>query len=161
MTDNTIATGPLRGHSRVNALIGIWGLYQMIVGLYFIFLRPSLLPEDLRAAATTIGALQGAAPSLESWLHRVFWVLGGQMAATGALLCGAALRLGRNNRPTKIEMLAYVVAGLFSVVLMSGVNFALNSDFRWLLVAQVLLWLSAMVVLGRGAFIPARSTLHE
>ena len=50
------------------ALLGAWGFYQVIAGLYFIFLRPSLLPEDLRASVTTLEAVRGAAPGIETWL---------------------------------------------------------------------------------------------
>lgn len=131
------------------ALLCGWGLYQLIAGLYFIFVRPSLLPEDLRAAATTLEAVRAAAPRLETWLNWVFAVLGGQMAASGVLLVGAAISVLRGHRPDTPEMMTYVAAGLFSVALMSGVNFALGSDFRWFLVAPTGVWLAAMIVPGR------------
>ena len=134
------------------ALLGVWGLYQLIAGLYFIFFRPSLLPEDLRAAATTLEGVQAAAPRLEAWLDWVFAVLGGQMAAAGVLLLGAAVSVYGGRRPDKIGMVAYVAAGLLSVTLMSGVNFALGSDFRWFLVIPVMLWMAATIFLGRQAF---------
>ena len=134
------------------ALLGVWGLYQIIAGLYFIFIRPSLLPEDLRAAATTLEGIYAAAPRLEAWLDWVFVVLGGQMAASGALLLGAAVSVYRGRRRDRIGMVAYVAAGLMSVTLMSGVNFALGSDFRWFLVLPVILWMAATIFLGRQAF---------
>lgn len=134
------------------ALLGVWGLYQVFVGLYFIFIRPSLLPEDLRAVATTLEAAQAAAPHLEAWLNWVFAVMGGQMAALGVLLLGAAVGVFRGRRPDRIAMAAYVAAGLLSVTLMSGVNFALVSDFRWFLVMPVVVWLVAMIFLAKQAF---------
>lgn len=134
------------------ALLAAWGVYQVTTGLYFIFVRPSLLPEDLRAAATTLAAIRAAAPRLEVWLDYVFAVLGGQMAASGVLLLSLATRVFRGHRTSKVEFGAYVAAGLLSVTLMSGVNFALGSDFRWFLVVPVILWLAAMVFLGRRAF---------
>ena len=134
------------------ALLGAWGFYQMLAGLYFIFLRPSFLPEDLRASATTLEAVRGAAPRIEPWLQWVFAVLGGQMAACGALLIGGAFSVVRGRRPERLEMTAYAVAGFLSVVLMSGVNFALASDFRWLLVVPVILWLAALITVGRLTF---------
>lgn len=137
------------------ALLGVWGLYQVGAGLYFIFIRPSLLPEDLRAAATSLEAVQAIAPHLEAWLDWVFVVMGGQMAASGVLLLGATVGVYRGHRSDRIAMAAYVAAGLLSVTLMSGVNFALESDFRWLLVMPVVLWLAAMILLGRQAFGPA------
>jgi len=122
------------------------------VGLYFIFLRPSFLPEDLRASATSLDAVRGAAPGLEAWLQWVFAVLGGQMAACGAVLFGSAFGLWRGRRPGREEVGAYLVAGLLSVVLMSAVNFTLGSDFRWLLVVPVILWIAALIAVGRRAF---------
>ena len=131
------------------ALLGAWGFYQVIAALYFIFFRPNLLPEDLRASATTLEAIHSAAPGLEAWLNWVFAVLGGQMAASGVLLLGAAFRVLRGHRPGRVEVATYVAAGLSSVILMSGVNFALGSDFRWFLVAPVVLWLAVIIVLSR------------
>ena len=131
------------------ALLAALSAYQVILGLYFMFVRPSLLPEDLRASATTIDAIRGAAPGLETWLGWVFAVLGGQMAASGVLLAGAAFRVAHGQRPGKVELASYGAAGLLSVALMSGVNFAIGSDFRWFLVAPVMLWLAVMITLGR------------
>jgi len=133
------------------ALLGAWGMYQIILGLYFIMSRPSFLPEDLRAAATTLEAVRGAAPGIEGWLQLVFLVMGGQMAAVGVLVMGAAFSVARGRRLIRWEPCVYAATGLLSVVLMSGVNFALGSDFRWLLMAPALLWLSAIMILGRGA----------
>lgn len=134
------------------ALLGAWGFYQLLVGLYFIFLRPSFLPEDIRASGTTLEAVRGAAPGIEAWLQWVFAVLGGQMAAVGVLVIGGAISIGQGRRPKQAEVGAYAVAGALSVVVMSGVNFALVSDFRWLLVAPAILWLAAIILLGRRAF---------
>lgn len=138
------------------ALMGTWGLYQVLAGLYFIFIRPSLLPEDLRAAATSLEALSAAAPNLEGWLQLVFIVLGGQMAAVGVLLIGAANRVRQGARLRNAEVWIYAATGVLSVALMSGVNFVLGSDFRWHLVAPVLVWLFAMLTLSARCF--ARST---
>lgn len=49
----------------------------MGIGIYFIFLRPPLLPEDARYMDTTLAEIQAAAPGLVRWLQKVFWVLGG------------------------------------------------------------------------------------
>ena len=152
MTDSDRAIHDNPNRRLAPVLLGMWGVYQLVAGLYFILVRPSLLPEDLRAAATTLEALHTAAPGLEAWLNLVFTVLGGQLAASGVLLLGAAVRVGRGHRPGKVETVTYVVAGLLSVTLMSGVNFALGSDFRWLLIVPVILWLAAVIVLGRPAF---------
>jgi|GEM_PF-383682 len=134
------------------ALLGAWGMYQVILGVYFIMSRPSFLPEDLRAAATTLEAVRGAAPGIEGWLQLVFLVMGGQMAAVGVLVMGAAFSVAQGRRLTRWQLCVYVATGLLSVVLMSVVNFALVSDSRWLLIAPALLWLSAIMILGREAF---------
>lgn len=146
----------LRHRQLPAALIGTWGLYQVLAGLYFIFIRPSLLPEDLRAAVTSLEALRTAAPNLEGWLQLVFTVLGGQMAAVGVLLICAANRIRGGARLQNTEIWVYAAAGVLSVALMSGVNFVLGSDFRWHLVAPVLIWLFALVTLSSHSF--ARST---
>ena len=138
------------------ALMGLWAIYQTIAGLYFIFVRPSHLPEDLRAAATSLRAINAAAPHIETWLNWVFDVLGGQMAALGVLVLGAAVSVLRGHRPGTVEMVTFVTAGLLSVTLMSGVNFALGSDFRWFLVAPVIVWLAAMILLGRRVWAAQR-----
>ena len=127
------------------------GLYQALAGLYFIFIRPSLLPEDLRAVVTTVAAVHTAAPRLEAWLASVFVVLGGQMAASGVLLLGTAVSFFQGHRSGKVGMVTHVAAGLLSVTLMSRVNFALGSDFRWFLVMPVIVWLAAMIFLSRQA----------
>ena len=133
------------------ALLGAWGLYQLLAGLYFIFLRPGFLPEDIRASGTSLEAVRSAAPGIEAWLQWVFAVLGGQMAAVGVLVMGGAVSIWQGRRPKRTEVGAYAVAGAFSVVVMSGVNFALVSDFRWLLVAPVILWVAAIISLWRRA----------
>ena len=133
------------------ALLGAWSLYQLLAGIYFIFLRPSFLPEDMRASGTSLEAVRSAAPGIEAWLQRVFAVLGGQMVAVGVLVIGGAVSIGQGRDPMRTEVVAYAVAGAFSVVVMSGVNFALVSDFRWLLVAPVILWLAAIIFLWRRA----------
>lgn len=133
------------------ALLGAWGLYQVLAGLYFIILRPGFLPEDMRASGTSLEAIRSAAPGIEAWLRWVFAVLGGQMAAVGVLVIGGAVTIGQGRRPKQTDVCAYAVAGAFSVVVMSGVNFALVSDFRWLLVAPVILWVAAIFSIWRRA----------
>lgn len=67
-------------------------------------------------------------------------VLGGQMAALGVLLAVFAVRLARRNAMNSRELVLLGLAGALSVALMSAVNFALGSTFRWLLVLPVLTW---------------------
>lgn len=117
----------------------VCGFYLVALGLYFIFLRPALLPEDSRYIGSSLEAIRIAVPGLERWLGLVFKVMGGFMVATGALTVLAACHwLAKRERGT---FAALVVAGSASVGLMSAINFLLHSDFRWLLLLPALLWL--------------------
>jgi hypothetical protein len=133
--DPRLETSRLRAPAA--GLIGLWGAYQIALGVYFIALRPPLLPEDLRYVGLGRQAL-AALPRLEPWLHLVFTVLGGQMAAVGMLATAAALRIGRHREASVVsEALLLGMAGALSAGLMSAVNFTLGSDFRWPLILPV------------------------
>jgi phage shock protein PspC (stress-responsive transcriptional regulator) len=66
-------------------LLGGCGLVLIGIGLYFSWWRPALLPEDTRYIGAGLGELLSVAPGMGRWLHRVFWVLGGYITATGIL----------------------------------------------------------------------------
>ena len=42
---------------------------------------------------------------------------------------------------------ALALAGLSSVILMSAINFAIDSDFKWLLLAPAVLWAAGTATL--------------
>ena len=107
-------------------------------------MRPSLLPEDAHFMGTTIAQIQGAVPGLERWLQKVFLVLGGFMVSTGAL----AVFVAAVVMPQRWKGTSWVIglSGALGVVLMSATNFALHSDFRWLLLAHALVWLAGLVM---------------
>lgn len=130
--------------------IGLCGVYQVALGIYFIAFRPSFLPEDLRFFGATREILGAALPRLETWLHLVFTVPGGQMAAVGMLVIAAALRLGYRRAIGRGEFVLLAAAGALSVGLMTAVNFALESDFRWLLTVPVSLWALGLVLGARN-----------
>jgi hypothetical protein len=121
------------------------GIWLIGLGLYFIFLRPALLPEDLRYIGTSPGEIQSAMPGLESWLHRVFTVMGGFM--TGAGLLTILVAMNASAAREKWTWIVLAVAGLFTVGTMSLTNFQLNSDFKWLLLIPSLLWAIGLVLL--------------
>lgn len=130
-------------------LLTVCALVQFGLGLYFIVLRPPLLPEDMRY----LGLAHASTADLtawRSWLNLVFTVMGGQMAAVGALAGALALRY-RATSPSRGEVALLLAAGLVSAGVMSGVNFALGSDFKWVLLAPPVLWLAAGVSLLRAA----------
>ena len=121
----------------------VCGLWLVTLGLYFLFLRPALLPEDSRYIGSSIEALRAAAPGLERWLGQVFNVMGGFMVATGAMTVLVACRfLSRRERGTFAGL---SVAGAASVGLMSATNFLLHSDFQWPLLLPALLWLFGLM----------------
>jgi hypothetical protein len=121
----------------------VCGFYLVALGLYFIVLRPALLPEDPLYIGSSLEAIRAAVPGLERWLGLVFNVMGGFMVAAGALTVLAAYRfLAKRERGT---FTALAVAGGASVGLMSATNFALHSDFRWLLLLPAILWLIGLV----------------
>lgn len=119
------------------------GLWLVILGIYFLILRPALLPEDPRFMGASIETLRVAAPGLERWLNLVFNVMGGFMIAAGSLTMLVACRyLAIRARGT---LAALILAGTASVGLMSAINFMLHSDFRWLLLVPAMLWLIGTV----------------
>lgn len=120
-------------------VFAVCGLWMALLGAYFIFLRPALLPEDPRFMGTSLEALRTVAPGLERWLGHVFNVMGGFMVAAGVLTTLVAWRFLAARASGAFPTM--IVAGLFSVALMSATNFMLGSDFRWVLLTPALLWL--------------------
>lgn len=124
-------------------LFAAYGLWMVLLGAYFMLLRPALLPEDLHFMGTSIEALRAAVPSIERWLDHVFNVMGGFMIAAGVMTMHVAWQFLANR---SIEtLMALTVGGLSGVLLMSVTNFMLHSNFRWLLVMPVLLWVAGLV----------------
>ena len=123
-------------------IIAACGLWHVGLGMYFIFLRPPLLPEDLRYLGVDAAALQVAVPGLGRWLGQVFTVMGGFMAGAGLLIS----YFGWTVMPMRLRgtALALVATGAATLGLMSAVNFALHSDFRWLLVLPPIAWAAAV-----------------
>ena len=52
--------------------MALGGAVLMLLGLYFLFVRPPLLPEDLRAVGTTLAQRDAAIPGLARRLRHVF-----------------------------------------------------------------------------------------
>lgn len=113
-------------------------------GLYFIFLRPPLLPEDLRFMGTSVTTIQASFPGLLMWLRRVFLVLGGFMFTTGVLTCYLSLSSFPQWGPGAAAIAA--LTGLTSIGWMTAVNFMIDSDFKWLLLAFNVPWVLALVL---------------
>ena len=120
------------------------GIWMVLLGFYFMFLRPSLLPEDLRYMGISLGEIRSATPGLERWLHRVFTVMGGFMTGVGLLTILVAMKVSDVGEKWSWIILASV--GLFTVGTMSLTNFLLNTDFKWLLLVPSLLWIIGLVL---------------
>ncbi len=132
----------LRPYSAI--LLSSAGLILAGMGLYFTFLRPNLLPEDLRYMGSTLQNIQKATPGLLNWLQKVFWVMGGYIFATGLLTIYISLTSFRIHQQGAFITVA--LAGVTSIGLMSVVNFMIGSDFKWLLSSFALLWIAALVL---------------
>lgn len=127
----------------------ICGIWLIGLGLYFAFLRPALLPEDPRYIGRSLAQMQSAVPGLERWLSRVFTVMGGFMAGCGFLTTYlAATAVSTRQKGTGIVL---VLAGLSTVATMSWTNFAIDSNFKWLLLGPAVLWFAGLVCYSIGA----------
>jgi hypothetical protein len=130
-------------HREWSALILlICGVWLIGLGLYFMFLRPPLLPEDLRYLGRTFAEIDAAAPELAPWLRRVFTVMGGFISATGVVTGLVVMNAAARGRRATGVVLA--VVGLVSVATMSATNFAIQSEFKWPLLVPAVLWAIAV-----------------
>lgn len=125
-------------------MLSIGGLLLMGLGLYFIFVRPALLPEDLLYMGTTLEQIRSTVPGLLIWLPHVFWVMGGYMSITGLLTLHLAQTSFRRKERGAAALAALSGAG--SMGWMAIVNFLIRSDFKWLLLAFVLPWVIALIL---------------
>ena len=121
-------------------LFGVGGVVLAGIGIFFILARPALLPEDLLFLQQHADDIDAAVPRLRRWLRLVFVVLGGHATAGGILTVFLAATSVRHNDVAAVVALG--VAGSVSVGLMTGVNFALKSDFRWMLFGVSGIWLA-------------------
>jgi hypothetical protein len=123
-------------------LLASCGAWLVGLGMYFIFFRPALLPEDLRYMGADAQALQASLPRLADWLGQVFTVMGGFMAGSGVLIAYFGWKV-MPMRPRGAAF-ALTLTGALMLGLMSAVNFVLHSDFRWLLVLPPIGWFVAV-----------------
>ena len=136
-----------------NQLIrGLWPLSSLVLatagvalvgtGLYFILVRPPLLPEDLRYMDLSAVQFEVVRSRLEAWLTQVFRVMGGHVLATGVLTITLAATSFRQHHWG--AALGALIGGAASIGLMAAVNFVIDSDFKWILLAMALLWSSSL-----------------
>jgi hypothetical protein len=96
----------------------------------------------------TLNQIRIAAPSLESWLSKVFTVLGGFVAGAGVLTVFVASNLRHQSKTTSWSI---AVSGSLTVGLMSATNFAIESDSRWLLLVPALTWFASLTFYIAGS----------
>lgn len=132
----TKATQSARVASWLMSACGIW---LIALGVYFMFVRPPLLPEDARFMGGTVAQIHAVVPGLTKWLTRVFTVMGGFITSAGVLTVFVA----RVAMPLRLRYTSWTIAlaGVVSVALMAATNFAIHSDFRWILLIPFLIWL--------------------
>ncbi|MEY9180536.1 hypothetical protein [Bradyrhizobium sp. USDA 313] len=112
------------------------GILLAGTGLYFMILRPPLLPEDTRFMGMVTAQLDPLRPGLDAWLTQLFRVMGGYVLATDVLAIALAATSFRQHSP--VAAMGALVGGAASIGWMAVVNFTINSDFKWVLLAMAL-----------------------
>ena len=125
-------------------LLILAGITLIGAGLYFLVLRPPLLPEDVRYMGLGQAELAAVRPRLEAWLTHVFRVMGGYVLATGVLLVTLAATSFRKHQWG--AALGALIGGAASIGWMAVVNFMIDSDFKWTLLGMALLWAASLVL---------------
>ncbi|RWX70821.1 hypothetical protein EN780_02160 [Mesorhizobium sp. M4B.F.Ca.ET.089.01.1.1] len=123
-------------------LLSVFGVALACIGAFFMFLRPPLLPEDMRLIGLSLAELQAGQPRMVASLERVFQVLGGYAAASGILTVTIAATSFR--RHDRVALPGVLAAGVASIGWMVVVNFVIGSDFRWALLAVAILWAASV-----------------
>jgi hypothetical protein len=125
-------------------LLAAAGATLVVAGLYFILVRPPLLPEDLRYIALSAAQFDAVRPRLELWLSHVFQVMGGYVLATGVLTITLAATSFRAHHSG--AAIGALISGAASIGWMAYVNFVINSDFKWVLFGIALLWACSLIL---------------
>jgi hypothetical protein len=112
------------------------GMTLVFTGLYFILIRPPLLPEDIRYMRLSPPELDAIGLRLAAWLTQVFRVMGGYIFATGVLTVTLATTSFREHRPA--AAVGATIGGVASIGLMAAVNFMIDSNFKWILLGMSL-----------------------
>ncbi|MEO7922207.1 MAG: hypothetical protein ABIR30_00865 [Chitinophagaceae bacterium] len=122
----------------------IGGFLQVAIGIFFIFLRAPLLPEDSRYIGTSLNEIENKIPGLSAWLQKVFWVMGCYVLTAGLLTVYIAQTSFRKR--VHGAFVIVFIAGITSIGAMTVINFMLHSDFKWLLLAFTLPWFIALIL---------------
>jgi hypothetical protein len=131
------------------------GIILIGMGIYFVFLRPVLLPEDLNYMGTSEVEINNHLPGLTHWLHKVFIVLGGYIAASGSLML--YFGIAKDYQKSILLFMFILISGLTSIVMMTAINFVIDSDFKWLLLLFTTPWIFSVL----SYFRPASSKIRK
>jgi hypothetical protein len=131
-------------------LLVVAAIMVMGTGFYFVLLRPTLLPEDIRYMGLTTAQLDSVRVPLAAWLTHVFRVMGGYVLATGVLAMTLALTSYREHRGG--AGVGALLGGIASIGLMSAVNFMIQSDFKWVLLCMALVWAASIILFWRERY---------
>ena len=119
-------------------ILAVAGIALVGMGLYFIILRPPLLPEDMRYMGLPAAQLDIVKPQLGAWLTQVFRVMGGYVFGTGILTVTLAVTSFRAHHWS--AAIGAALGGASSIGTMAIINFKLDSDFKWVILFMALLW---------------------
>jgi len=119
-------------------LLLVLGVLTLGTGIYFLFLRPSFLPEDVKFTGTDPRSLD---PRLLSWLRIVFRTWGGFMVGFGILLAATAGRLLAIRESVLRWGIAAAIVVAFGRFLFS--NLLLHSDHLAFISATFVIALAA------------------
>ncbi|MDQ2862579.1 MAG: hypothetical protein M3R50_02820 [Bacteroidota bacterium] len=91
----------------------------------------------------TLIAVQNNISNLSIWLQKVFWVMGCFILTTGLFTMYVAQTSFRIR--TRGAFIIISIAGITSIGSITIVNFILQSDFKWALLAFTIPWLLALI----------------
>ena len=126
------------------SILAFGGFLLLAMGVYFIFIRPPLLPEDLRYMKITSPMEQDKMQGLQMWLGKVFWVMGGYVFTTGLLTIFMAFTSFQTR--TRGTFGIVLLSGISSIGAMTVVNFIIGSDFKWILLIFTLPWVISLIL---------------
>lgn len=127
-----------------SSVLALGGIILVCIGLYFVLLRPPLLPEDLIYMDSTLHYAKENIPGLLNWLQKVFWVMGAYIFTTGLLIIFISFTSFRTR--LRGAFIVVALAGITSIGSMTVVNFIIGSDFKWLLLIFTLPWVIALIL---------------
>lgn len=136
-----------RGDRLSGALLVALGVLTLGTAIFFLLLRPPLLPEDIRHTGIDVSSLP---PAFLDWLRIVFRTWGGFIAGFGIVLLGIGTFTLTGRARWLHWSTAAAVLVAFGRFLFS--NIVLASDFLWFisLLSLLAFGTAALLALRRG-----------